>query len=1461
MADNGAGKLINFENYFGGDEVLKTAARSVRSLKKDINDLSKTAADDSGRIAAGFASIKQSIKDIEGKATKLNLFSGEDKAILAALGQQLGELKKRQEEYRATQAAQITIQRGLTDATKQATTELGKQKQALLEAQKAGDVEAQRKAAAAIRETTLANTQLSKALRGANSELTAAKGSYDALVLENNKLTASLRAMAGGLNASSDEAIKLQLQIDKNNATLREFDQQLGLGYRNVGRYAESFESVVKELARARVAQAGLSEGSAAYIQQQQRIIGFQTAAQKAAAQAGLSYDQATAAIEQQVTAITPLAQALNRLEKEQIEVAQSAGAESEAYRKIGFQIQATKKEIDDVSAATASAGKNQNAFAQQLGFSKEGLTQYATQLAVGLIGLQALASGVQAVFQANVEYSRNLAEVRKTTGLTADEAERLADSLKELDTPTNLAGLLKIASVGGQLGIAKDDLLGFTKAIDTAVQALGNDFAGGAEEIATTLGKIGEVYRKELGADTAQNILAVGSAVNELGAVGSATSPFLAEVALRVGAVASQSGIGLKNVLAYAAVLQETGTTAEVAGSSLNRLFSTLSTRTEESFRIAQRANPSLTLKEFTKLVNTDFNQAIQLFLKGLNAGNASTTEQAKLLATLKLQSGEAKSAIVTLAANTDLFAERQKTANDQLRDATSLAKEAAVNVETLGGSFDQLKNEAGEIVTGGFLSSILKFFVDMERLNLKLLAAPFREIGNGIAYLGEKFGLIDKPLGNYTTSIVDNTLAARKQVAAQQELLKSYQSLEGTTGRSAAQELELAKTRGELLKQFGSTDAAAIQASIDKRKAAAESNIQFFKNDIAQYDELIAKTQAKAAAAQNTLNTAPRNSEGVLSSRAGQDAAQALLVAEKELTEQQRQRAQAVAALAKLEGQHTQAKKDGAEAAEEEAAAELQLGRAAKSASARRKAALDEELAANQRRIDALLKFKAEQDKLFSDGQISPEVYKAAVTGLQDDVIQLERNGAAIRIRIAREETTGKLAEIERERQRSLDKKKITEREIADINRNAANEAGLARDEEKRKIAQFRRDIQAKETSIEPLEFRLAGLDPQQLKKADDEIDNFLANQEKKFQYARSQVLNAADYEQTILVEQLANREITQAEFDKKSRKLRKKTNDDLLALDKQYHKETKEDREKAAQDALDDERDKANKRLKLAQYVEEQIGNVGGYYFQLRQQRLDAETASQEKAKADELNAAGSNEKLKNQITEKYAKLEADRRKKQAALDKQAALFDIALNTAKAVTSVLSTGGGTYYADFGISATVLAAIVVAQGLAQAALVLAKPTPYFKGRQDGPAELALVGERGPELIERAGKAGADRFEYAATQGLVYLNAHDKVHTAQATSEMLAQASLTHKQAQQPARLAADFGNAAQGAAAAREAAGRGAYDKLAENLAANTRALKQIQAPKITVHRGSDADVEIRRNLTHYLSQRRFK
>lgn len=71
-----------------------------------------------------------------------------------------------------------------------------------------------------------------------------------------------------------------------------------------------------------------------------------------------------------------------------------------------------------------------------------------------------------------------------------------------------------------------------------------------------------------------------------------------------------------------------------------------------------------------------------------------------------------------------------------------------------------------------------------------------------------------------------------------------------------------------------------------------------------------------------------------------------------------------------------------------------------------------------------------------------------------------------------------------------------------------------------------------------------------------------------------------------------------------------------------------------------------------------------------------------------------------------------------------------------------SVLSTGGGTYYSDFGISAGILTGIVIATGALQAAAVLAQPLPeipkFAKGTESAPGGLSIVGDGGErELIK----------------------------------------------------------------------------------------------------------------------------
>jgi hypothetical protein len=98
----------------------------------------------------------------------------------------------------------------------------------------------------------------------------------------------------------------------------------------------------------------------------------------------------------------------------------------------------------------------------------------------------------------------------------------------------------------------------------------------------------------------------------------------------------------------------------------------------------------------------------------------------------------------------------------------------------------------------------------------------------------------------------------------------------------------------------------------------------------------------------------------------------------------------------------------------------------------------------------------------------------------------------------------------------------------------------------------------------------------------------------------------------------------------------------------------------------------------------------------------------------------------------ISEEKVKIEKDAQKKilaekrkQALLDKANALFEIALNTAIAVSNVLAKPA-------------LIPIVIAAGALQAAAVVAQPIPYRKGSKDtGPkGHLARVGEEGEELV-----------------------------------------------------------------------------------------------------------------------------
>lgn len=1384
MADNPI-KLSDFFDPLGpGTTEIQEFTAAIQGLGRNYRNFAKNLETDGQRVKGLLDSLGLQASQLRSQAADINLLNDKERAGVAALQAEAAKLVQERLRLEAVMAAQAKAQRIVKDATTEATTALRAQQNELREAFKAQDTVRIEKAALALRQTRTETISLSAALRGANSEFSAAKGSYDALDAENKKLIASFKALEGSIGSGSGEALRLQKQIAANTETLKAFDENILVFNRNVGNYKGGFAGLIAELAKARAAQAGLAEGTAAAARQQMVVSGFQTAAQKSAAQMGLSYEQAEAKINSATAALQPLATSLLRLEREQVQVAKTTGEESEQYRKLGFQIQQTKKQLDDVAAATAQVETKQAGFAQQIGLSRVGFEQYLTQLAAGYVGFQALAGAVQAVFTSNVEYSRNLAEVRKTTGLTADEANRLADSLKQLNTPTTLAGLLKVASVGGQLGVAKGQLLEFTAAIDTAVQALGNDFTGGADEIATVLGRLTSIFRKELGPDQAQNILAIGSAINQIAADGSSTAPFLTDVTQRVGALSTSTRLGIANALAYAAVLQEQGYSAEVSGSALNRLFGTLSVKSKQAYEIAKLANPALTLKEFTTLVNTDFNQAIQVFLKGLREGGKSTTEQARLLATLKLQSGEAKSAIVTLSQNTDLFAQRQATANEQLRDATSLAKEAAVNTDTLAGSVDKNTNAVKNFFTTGTGSSVLKFLVDVEAELFKLVATPFQVIGDGLSYIGHKTGLVKAPLDDYTVSLVANTLATAKQAQQQQGLLDAYAKLLNTTSRTGAQELELSKLRATAVATFGTAEVAAIQASIDKRKESVEVNKKSLTADLELFNKSIDEAASKAARAQDALNVqvsgkTAEQVKGILTAAEARldatsklsgkslipdaqiSAAQRLIKAERELAEQQRIRANILAALQKLGVTDVQQKQDAAAAADVQAKAEEQLDRTAQERAKNRVSALRDELADNQKRLTALREYQAQQSQLHNDGQITPDILAERVRGSEELATQIQRDGAAIRIKIARAEASERLQEAENDRIRQSKKKDISEAELKDIQgQYAARRVEIAR-KESRDIAQIQADLR-KQLEVQPLEFKIATVNFDALK---------AAAKDTKLTYDQrlAAVAGSARAEMTLVSQQYAAGKISRQKYEDELFAIRQRANKKLLALRDEFHRDENEQDLQDAQDKIEAQERLTAKRIAIIEKAAYYTQAVDDAYFAIKGNGIDAAIQRENDAYEQQLKVAGDNAALKTQIEENHQKALKKLNYDKAKNERDAALFSIAINTAVAISKELATYGLPAAIPFIIADGVLGGL-------QVVTVLSKPLPsYFVGRQDGPAEFANLGERGPELVGQP-KTG---FRLVEKPSVGYLRAGDQVYTAPKTQQLLAENEL----------------------------------------------------------------------------------
>ncbi|GAB3550478.1 phage tail tape measure protein [Spirosoma fluminis] len=282
---------------------------------------------------------------------------------------------------------------------------------------------------------------------------------------------------------------------------------------------------------------------------------------------------------------------------------------------------------------------------------------------------LQQLVALIPSTIERTMKLKDAFADIEKATGLSSEGVKALNKELKNIDTRTSNSELRNIAIAGGQLGVANDQLVDFVKNVDMAVVALGDEFTGGVEEVAKTLGGIGKLFDETRDNTAGDNIKAIGSAINELGAAGSATGPVVAEFTTRMGQLGGLAP-KLAETMGLGAAMQELGLSAEIAASGLSGLMLTAANRSD---LFAQHLGMSK--KAVEDLINTDPNKFLMTLAKSF--AGLSSTQVAQRLKELKVESQESIKVMSLLADQTDFVAQKQKLAAKALAEKTSLQEE----------------------------------------------------------------------------------------------------------------------------------------------------------------------------------------------------------------------------------------------------------------------------------------------------------------------------------------------------------------------------------------------------------------------------------------------------------------------------------------------------------------------------------------------------------------------------------------------------------------------------------------------------------------------------------------------------------------------------------------------------------------------------------------------------------------
>lgn len=340
--------------------------------------------------------------------------------------------------------------------------------------------------------------------------------------------------------------------------------------------------------------------------------------------------------------------------------------------------LQSLKKNIDD---ATGSINKHSNSWQTAV----KNLTAY-----VGLFGVfNDVKDTVTSAIKKNFEYSSSLTDIRKVSGLTMQDVNKLSEELAKIDTRTSVDGLAQLAYQGAKLGMGKygvDGMAQFVKAADKINVAIGEEMG---EEALPALSKMVETMGliPKMGIEKA--MLATGSAMFKLSSTSTSTSTNIVEFAKRLTGVSRTAGITTDQLLALGSASDSLFLMPEVSATAMSK------------FIVALQKNHNLIEKDLGIQQGTIKNMyaaghamdAIVLVLEKMrDKGNMNALGE--IFKDLGSDGQRLITAMVTMSKNVDVLKDHLYESKEAFEEATAVTNEYKMQQQSAAGILDRANN-----------------------------------------------------------------------------------------------------------------------------------------------------------------------------------------------------------------------------------------------------------------------------------------------------------------------------------------------------------------------------------------------------------------------------------------------------------------------------------------------------------------------------------------------------------------------------------------------------------------------------------------------------------------------------------------------------------------------------------------------------------------------------------------------